>query len=151
MFVRLAMPEDVDVVVEMARENIEETRPDMQFNEVKCRATYQRYLDTASPTIWVVEDRRLVIAFLLADMYEYEAADGFFTVQRVLFVRHAHRGTRAAILLMKTLIAWSQRLGAKEIIGGNDNDFNSERTAKFLEHFGFERVGFAMRMLLDGR
>jgi len=151
MFVRLAMPEDVDIVTEMARENIEETRPDMQFNEAKCRATYQRYLDTASPTIWVVEHKRMPIAFLLADMYEYEAADGFFTVQRVLFCRHAHRGTRAAVLLMKILIAWSQRLGAREIIGGNDNDFNSERTAKFLGHFGFERVGFAMRMLLDGR
>lgn len=151
MFVRLAMPEDVDAVVEMARENIAETRPDMQFNEAKCRATYQRYLDTASPTIWVVEQRRETVAFLLADMYDYEAADGFFTVQRVIYVAHAHRGSRAAVLLMKTLIAWSLRLGAKEIVGGVDNGFNVERTAKFLEHFGFERVGHAMRMLLDGQ
>ena len=75
----------------------------------------------------------------------------FFTVQRVMFVRRGHRGSRAAVLLMKTFIAWSRRLGAREIIGGNDNEFNSERTAKFLEHFGFERVGFSLRMLLDGR
>jgi len=152
MFVRLAMPYDADAVTQMARENIEETRPDMQFNEAKCRATYQRYLDTASPTVWVVEHKREPIAFLLADMYEYEAADGFFTVQRVLFTKREYRGTRASVLLMKELIAWSERLGAEEIVGGNDNDFNSERTSKFLAHFGFERVGYAMRRsLTDGR
>jgi len=46
---------------------------------------------------------------------------------------------------MKQLIAWSEQLGAREIVGGNDNEFNSERTARFLEHFGFERVGYSMR------
>jgi len=136
----------------MARANIEETRPDMRFNEAKCRATYQRYLNTASPTVWVVEHKREPIAFLLADMYEYEAADGFFTVQRVLFVKRDHRGSRASVLLMKELIAWSERLGAQEIVGGVDNSFNIDRTTKFLEHFQFERVGNAMRRsLTDGR
>lgn len=151
MFVRLAMPYDMNAVVDMARQNIAETRPDMEFDRVKGEATFLRYLDTASPTIWVVERQREAIAFLLADMYDYEAAKGFFTVQRVLFVRREHRGSRAAPLLMKELIAWSKRLGASEIIGGNDNDFNSDRTAKFLGHFGFEKVGYSMRLLLDGR
>lgn len=148
---RLAMPYDEDAVVEMARANITDTRPDMVFNEAKCRATYQRYLATASPTIWVVEHKREAIAFLLADMYEYEAADGFFTVQRVLFVKEEHRGSRAAVLLMKELIAWSERLGAREIVGGVDNQYQIDRTAKFLSHFGFEKMGYAMRMLLYGR
>lgn len=145
MFVRLALESDIDAVTEMAKANIEETRPGMEFDEFKCRESFYQYLDTASPTIWVVEDNREIIAFLLADMYEYRAATGLFTTQEVMYVKPAKRGTRASVLLMKTLIAWSQQLGAKEIIGGNDNEFNSERTAKFLEHFGFERVGFAMR------
>lgn len=148
MFVRLAMPEDEDAIVEMAEANITETRPDIGFDELTCRESFLSYLGTASPTIWVVEHRREVIAFLLADMYEYRASTGLFTTQEVLFVKPAHRGTRAATLLMKHLVAWSKKLGAKEIIGGNDNSFNSERTAKFLEHFGFERVGFAMRRSL---
>ena len=148
MFVRLAMPEDEDAIVEMARENMTSTCPEMTFDEYKCRATIHRYLDTASPTFWVVEHKREAIAFLEGDMYEYEAAEGFFTVQKVLYVAPAHRGTRAALLLMKNFVAWSQRLGAKAIIGGNDNSFKSERTAKFLEHFGFEKVGFAMRRVL---
>lgn len=145
MFVRLALASDIDAVVDMGRANIEETRPTLVFNELKCRETFYSYLSTASPTIWVVEDKREVIAFMLAELYDYRAADGLFTTQEVLFVKPAKRGTRASVLLMKNLITWSERLGAKEIIGGNDNEFNSERTAKFLEHFGFERVGFAMR------
>lgn len=151
MFVRLALESDMADVLDMARENIAETRPDMAFNEFKAGETFHRYLDSANPTIWVVEDRRHVVAFLLVGMYDYDAADGFYTSQRVLFVRPDHRGSRAALLLMKHFIAWSQRLGAKEIIGGNDNSFNSDRTAKFLAHFGFEKVGYSMRLMLDGR
>jgi L-amino acid N-acyltransferase YncA len=145
MIVRLALEDDIDAVCELARMNIEETRPEIAFDEYRCRETYYQYLDTASPTIFVIEDKREVIGFLLADMYSYRAADGLFTTQEVMFVHPAKRGSRASTLLMKQLIAWSKQLGAKEIIGGNDNSFNSERTAKFLEHFGFERVGFSLR------
>lgn len=151
MFVRLALDTDEDVVVEMARANIEETRPDMEFDRHKAEMSFFRYLDTADPTIWVVERERNVIAFLMAAMYEYRAAKGFYTIQEVLFVDRDHRGSRAALLLMREFIAWSKRLGANEIIGGNDNNFNSDRTAKFLGHFGFEKVGYSMRLLLDGR
>lgn len=148
MFVRLALETDEDAIVEFARTNIEQTRPGMTFNEERCRDTFRSYLRRASPTFFVVEDNREVIAMLVADFYEYRAADGLFTTQEVLFVRPDKRGTRASVILMKELIAWSKMLGAKEIMGGNDNEFNSERTARFLEHFGFERVGFAMRRTL---
>lgn len=149
MFVRLALDTDEDVVVEMARANIEETRPEITFNEEKCRASFLSYLLTASPTVFVVEHKREVVGFLLAEIMEYRAADGLFTTQEVMFVRPDKRGTRASVLLMKQLIAWSEQLGAIEIVGGNDNGFNSERTARFLEHFGFERVGFSMRRMLE--
>lgn len=148
MFVRLALEEDIDAVVEMARMNIEETRPEIEFDEFTCRETFYGYLDKASPTIFVAERNREPIGFLLADMYSYRASAGLFTTQEVLYVKPVHRGTRAAVLLMKHFIAWSQKLGAKEIIGGNDNSFQSDRTARFLEHFGFERVGHAMRRVI---
>ena len=145
MIVRFALESDMDVIVEMAKENMSETRPDLEFDEYKCRETVYRYLDKADPTIVVVEDKGVVIGMLLAGLHDYRAASGLFTTQEVLFVRPGKRGSRAAVLLMKFLIAWSEQLGAKEIIGGNDNSFRSERTARFLEHFGFERVGYSMR------
>lgn len=145
MFARLALESDFDEIVEMARANAAETRSSLTFNEDRCRATLQNYIDLASPTVFVAEHNRQVVGFMQVDFYEYRAFDGLFTVQEVLFVKPDNRGSRAAVVLMKHFLAWSEQLGAKEIIGGNDNEFNSERTAKFLEHFGFRKVGFAMR------
>lgn len=145
ILIRLALESDEDAIVEMGRMNVEETRPDLAFSENRLRQTFRNYLRHADPTFYVAERDRQVIGMLMADFAEYRGADGLFTMQEVLYVRPDHRGTRAAALLMKQLIAWSKMLGAREIIGGNDNEFQSERTARFLEHFGFKRVGFYMR------
>ncbi len=147
MFARLADVGDFDAIVEMARDNAR-TVPHLEFSEERVQATLARYIETANPTIWVVEDHRKAVGFLQAYWWGYDAFAGIFTVQQVIYVQPDKRGTRASVLLMRELVAWSKRLGAKEIIGGNDNEFNSERTAKFLEHFGFRRVGFAMRKAL---
>jgi L-amino acid N-acyltransferase YncA len=145
VFVRLIDFDDFDEVVAMARTNMEQTRPTLTFNEQRCRDTLESSVAIASPTIYVVEEKRKLIGFLVMDFFSHQAADGLYAVQQVLFVKPEKRGTRAATLLMRQLIEWAARIGCNEIIGGNDNEFNSERTAKFLEHFGFKKVGFAMR------
>lgn len=148
MLVRLALEEDFSAIVDMARANIDETSPEMEWDEVKCLETCYSYLDTAEPTIFVVEDKRKVIGFLLASIIGYRAAAGHAVTQEVLYVRPANRGTRASTLLIKHLVKWAEQIGAREIIGGVDNNFQPERTAKFLEHFGFERVGYALRKVV---
>lgn len=148
MFVRLALEEDIDEIVEMARMNCEISTPHLTFSTDRVRETFRNYLEKAETTFFVCEHKREVIGFLVATLNGYRHATGLWTSQEVLFVKPAHHGTRAAVLLMKELIRWSERLGAIEIKGGNDNDFKSERTARFLGHFGFERVGFAMQRKL---
>lgn len=148
MHVRLAYEPDIEAFVEMAHDNMTNTRPDMVWNEERCRDTFWGYIDSAAPTIWMCMKGEEAVGFLVGDMYSYRAADGIFITQEVIYVRPAYRGSRAALLMMRELIAWGERLGAREIVGGNDNGFNSERTAKFLEHFGFERVGYSMRRSL---
>lgn len=148
MFVRLALEEDIPAIVELARQNCELSTPYLTFSPERVEITCQQYLATANPTIFVVEHRRQVIAMLVATINEYRQADGLYTTQEVLYVDRAHHGSRAAVLLTKHLIAWSEKLGAIEITGGNDNDYKSERTARFLAHFGFQRVGFFMRRMM---
>lgn len=147
MFVRLGLDSDEDEFIVLARSAVDESARHVGFSEAKTRAIYRRYLDRANPTFFVVEEKRHVIGFLQATMGEYDFADGFFTTQQVLFVRPDRRGTRAAALLLSEFSRWSDQLGALENTGGNDNAINSELTARFLERFGFERVGFFMRRL----
>lgn len=142
------MPYDADRIVEMAKANIAETCPGEPIDEARVRATFQEYLDAANPTFFVVEHRREVIGFLQSYMLAYDYRAGLYTTQKVIYVSPENRGTRAAVLLIKELIRWSESLGADRIEGGNDNSFQSERTAAFLNHFGFEKIGFAMRNTL---
>lgn len=142
MFVRLALESDADAIVEMGRVNCEQTCAPDTYSEARARQLIVQYLETGNPTFFVVEEQRRAIGFLMARASLFDHRDGFFTTQSVLFVQPEKRGTRAAVLLMKHFVAWSQDIGAAAIIGGNDNGFQSDRTAKFLEHFGFERVGY---------
>lgn len=151
MFVRLALRGEEDAFVEMGKANVAETLPGQPCEESRLRKTFQDYLKTAQPTIFVVDDYRTPVGLLLADIGEYEYRAGLFAIQRVLYVKPEKRGTRAAVLLTKELIRWANSIGAVEIIGGNDNGFQSERTAAFLEHFGFEKVGFTMSKRLTGQ
>lgn len=145
MFVRLGLDSDEDAFIDLARACAAEGVPHLAFNEEKMRATYRRYLMTAHPTYFVVEQDRKLIGFLKATISEYDFSDGIFTTQDVLYVHPAKRGTRAAALLLSQFCQWSDRLGAVENTGGNDNDLTSERTASFLERFGFKRVGFFVK------
>lgn len=149
MFVRLAMDYDTEDLIEMGRLNCEQTCPGDVYSEQRAMDLIYAYHEEANPTFFVVEaSGRKVIGFLMARMLQFDHRDGFYTTQSVLFVRPENRGSRAAVMLVKHLIEWSRQIGASAIIGGNDNGFRSERTAGFLEHFGFERVGFAHRKRL---
>lgn len=144
MFVRLALESDEDDFVAMGAANVAETLPGAPFDEPTLRRVFQDYLAEASPTIFLCEQDRQAIGLAVVDMGGYLYRTGFFVAQRVLYVRPEKRGTRASVLLVKHYTEWAKRLGAVEILGGNDNDFKSERTKSFLEHFGFRQVGYTM-------
>jgi GNAT superfamily N-acetyltransferase len=145
MIVRLALESEEDIFVELSRAAVEESASHIPFVADAVRETFKQYLDTANPTIFFAEQRGDVVGFLLATMSGYRFSDGFYTTQEVMFVRPDKRGTRAAALLVRELVRWSDQLGALEITGGNDNNLFTEQTARLLGHFGFERVGIFMR------
>lgn len=149
MFTRLACDYEEDVFVELSRMAVLESASHVGFSADKVRETFRKYLDTANPTIFFVEERRDVLGFLMATMSGYRFADGFYTTQEVMFVRPDKRGSRAAVLLVKQFVTWSDKLGALENTGGNDNGLFTERTARLLESQGFERVGLFMRRVKE--
>lgn len=144
MQVRLALESDIDALVEIGKA-ASVLRPNLQFSEARLRALFAKYLATASPTFFVAAEGPDIAGVLIADYYDYPTFDGHFVAQEVLFVKPEKRGTRAAVSLIRQLIAWAEMLGAKEILGGNDSGYASERIARMLERYGFKRYGFHMR------
>lgn len=145
MCVRLALEEDIDDLAEMTRAALAEARPWLEYDDHKARETFWSYIDTADPTIFVAEDEDGLAGFVVASINEYRMSGGLFILHEVFFVRPEKRGTRAAARLIEHLLEWGQSLGAVEIIGGNDSNLKSDKVARFLERFGFEPVGYAMR------
>lgn len=148
MFVRLALESDQEAIVQMAKGNVDETLHEA-FDADCVRRTFRAYLDSAETTFFTAIDEGRVIGFLQAASFVYDYRYGRGAVQRVLYVVPEKRGSRAATLLMRELIEWAKIIGADRIEGGNDNSFRSDKTASFLARFGFEQVGYAMRLKLD--
>lgn len=147
MFVRLALDDEEDEYVELARQAVAESARHVPFSADRVRETFRSYLADAHPTIFVVEHERRLIGFLNATISTYTFADGHYTTQEVLFVTPEKRGTRAAALLLREFVQWSDRLGALENTGGNDNGLFTEQTSRLLMKFGFEHVGHFMRRI----
>lgn len=145
MRVRLAEERDLAELSDMVRGAMAEARPWLVYDERRAHETFYEYLDSANPTIFVAEDADGLAGFVNASIHEYRMSAGLFVLHEVVFVRPEKRGTRAAARLMNHLVAWSKSLGAVEIIGGNDSNLKSDKAARFMERFGFERVGYAMR------
>jgi GNAT superfamily N-acetyltransferase len=148
MRVRLATEADIDDLAELTRAAMAEVRPWLTYDDYKARETFYRYLDTADPTIFVAEDADGIAGLVTASINEYRMSAGLFVLHEVIFVRPEKRGTRAAARLMKHLLEWGQTLGAVEVIGGCDSNFKSDKTARFMERFGFQSVGYSMRKVL---
>jgi GNAT superfamily N-acetyltransferase len=145
MIVRLAMPDEEDAFVELAKLMLAESYPDQVFSEKHTRETYQRYLRTAHPTFFFADQDGQVVGVLQASISGYDFADGIYTTLCGTFVHPDKRGTRAAALLLSAFTRWSDQLGAVESTGGNDNNLTTERTTRLMGRFGFEPVGTFVR------
>jgi GNAT superfamily N-acetyltransferase len=145
MIVRLGVADEEDVFVALARLMLAESYPDQAFSEKVARETYRRYLETAHPTFLFADQGGEVVGVLQASISSYDFADGIYTTLCGTFVHPDKRGTRAAALLISAFTRWSDRLGADESTGGNDNNLTTERTTRLMSHFGFEPVGTFVR------
>lgn len=143
--IRLPQSDEEDVFVELARLTVAESYPGQVFSEERARETFQRYLKTAHPTFFFADEDGRVIGVIQATISGYDFADGVYTTLCGTFIHPDRRGSRAAAMLLKAFIRWSDRLGADESTGGNDNNLTTERTTRLLGHFGFESVGAFVR------
>ena len=145
MRIRLALDDEAEIFVGMVRETVAEASRPQRFDADVTRETFRQYLETSDPTIWFAERDGVVVGYSVVSVGQFRYSSCLYILQEVIWVRPDNRGTRAAALLTKNLIAEAERRGIPEIIGGNDSGVNPELSKRFLEHFGFETVGYCMR------
>lgn len=144
--VRLAAEADFPAICELARLHCEASSPPLVFSDENTRGTFDDYLATATPSIFVVERERRVVAMAAATIDGCPHAEGIF-ITLALLVEHPDepRGN-AAELLIAHLIEWGRRLGALEIVGLEDHRATRAAT---LQRAGFRPCGSLLRMELQ--
>ena len=111
MLARIAIESEANAVVELARLQMAELLPHLDFDPSVAHRTFSNYLASASPTIFVVEGRdRAPVGFLTAQLCDYDFARGFYVTRSPVFVRKDYRDTPAAEALGKAYDEWAARL-----------------------------------------
>lgn len=146
MKVRLATPEDRAAVAVLAQRYIAELPPEVpiRYEAAAFDESFDRYLATANPTVFVAEDKSGVVGMLVCTIHGFLTMAGLWTHTDVIFVTPEKRGTRAAAELLTEFDRWSERIGAAMSIGGNANTLHTKRTASLYGKFGFRPVGVNM-------
>lgn len=152
MQVRLATPEDRADVARLAQRYVDELPPDVpiRFEAAAFNESFDRYLETANPTVYVAEDRSGVVGVLVCSIQPFLTMSGLFTNTDVIFVTPEKRGTRAASELLAEFDRWTKRIGAVMSTGGNANSIHTRRTASLYAKFGFRPVGVVMAKFRSG-
>lgn len=89
----------------------------------------------------VVKDSETIVGGMLASITQSDFGRDKIAMDRGLFVTPNKRGTIAGKILVEAYTEWAQRLGAKRICIDVKTGVNPERTAGFLEKFGFKTIG----------
>jgi len=146
MLCRLTMPYDEAAVLRLAEMQVRETLPHLDFDAETTRRTFRASIARADPTIFVVEDDNgEVIGYLVALMRAYMFTRGHLASQEVIYVKPGRRGSRAALMLIKSFRQWAKIIGAREAYMGIANGFQPDRTARLFSHYGFAPVGQYLR------
>lgn len=145
---RLALASEESDVVELARRQVAEAAPHLDFDPEIASRTFQRYLTTADPTIFVVEDNREVVGYLMAMIHDYAFTAGLFAIQDAMYVRPDKRETTAAASLIDIFTQWGERLGAREIIYATNGPEPKDSALLIEETVGAKPVGIYLRKVL---
>jgi hypothetical protein len=141
MLVRLALKSDKDALRKLGKKHAAEITPELEWSEARASATFKRYLETASPTIFVAEEAGEVIGYVTGYFRDYAFTTGFSIVLDVIFVRLDRRGTRAAAELITYFNRWADSLHPHEITASPSNRAIKPSMKRFLRRFGFAPSG----------
>lgn len=141
--IRLAKDEaDIAAMIALGRALHAESRfRQYPYDEGRLRQAGHLALTRGNPGAIMAELNGTLIGMAVVVAGEHFFSAAKTATAQLLYVAPAHRGGRAAILLLKALRRWAQEAGAADLHVNNTTAIDAARTDRFLRKMGFKQTG----------
>jgi GNAT superfamily N-acetyltransferase len=141
--IRLARDEaDIAAMIEMGRALHTESRFRVYpYDEARLRQAGHLALTKGNPGAIMAELNGAPIGMAVVVAGEHFFSAAKTATAQLLYVAPDHRGSRAAILLLKALRRWAHEAGVADLHVNNTTAIDAARTDRFLRKMGFRQTG----------
>lgn len=142
-FVASDAPAALELCRDLHRESLLAYLP---FSERKVLDMFARALALPEETFfWVVERDGVLVGSMYGVVVGYFGCEGTMATEKWVHALPQHRGGGAATSLVKQFIRWAHERGVREVAISPSTGIQTERTARWLEHLGFDRIGVTLK------
>lgn len=138
---RPATMADVEALTELGRAFFSEcpSWASMQFESWKFADAIGNLISLESGFVQVAEAHGAIIGVLVACAEEHWCCRDIIVYELALYVDRAHRGGMTGARLIRDLIEWQERIGAKCVKVSASTGLDNEGVARLYERHGFKR------------
>jgi GNAT superfamily N-acetyltransferase len=143
---RAATIEDVPALTELGRAFFLECPNwrSMRFNAERFAQAMVGLIESERGFVQIAESHGAIIGAFIALADEHWCCDDILVHELALYVDRAHRGGMTGARLIRDLIEWKERIGAKGIKVAASTGIDNEGVARLYEIHGFHRVAIGL-------
>lgn len=141
--IRPATLADIPALIALGREMHEESSyASLNYSDEKVRSGFEQAIFNPEEFfLYVAEKDSTIIGMYWGLVAEYFFGHDRAAYDFVLFVSKKHRGSMAAVRLLRAFEEWAFSKNAMEICPAISTEVNSDRTAEFHARLGYDVVG----------
>jgi GNAT superfamily N-acetyltransferase len=117
------------------------TEAEFSYAKIEKHKILHLYKNNDVMVILAIDDDKIV-GFIAAMVHEYFFSNRKRVSDLGFYVLPEHRGSRAAIKLVKSLETWAKQTGADDLHLGQTTAVEIDKTRQFYERLGYKTVGF---------
>ncbi|MDO9100504.1 MAG: GNAT family N-acetyltransferase [Caldisericota bacterium] len=147
MHVRQADLGDIPAFVAMGREmHGESIFREYDFDEPKLYEYFRNLIESDWGIVHTLVKDGEVIGGFAGLIWPHFFGNDKQSADIALFITEQHRGSRAAVSLLKAYVEDAKAKGASQILIANSTGFEQERVVQLFESVGFQKVGAVLSM-----
>jgi len=151
MVIRPGRYDDIEKLIEMGeRMHKESAYAFLPFDRDKVRRLMISYInDHETQCGLVAEEGGVVVGMFAGYLSDYFFCDEKVACDIILYVDREHRGSSAAVRLVRGFCNWARERGAREICLGVSTEINPRTTGRFYEKMGLSYSGSLYKQRLS--